>query len=281
MYVWRNWNGLRILGLTLVLLIAVAVQARAADRARIEAFLVTTGFDVALESIRLSAGTAPEMLGFDADDFGPQWTRLVRDVFDTDYMHGFAIDILEETLSEDLLTHASDFYASSLGQRLVKAENTSHMLETEGLKTESGEAIINGLVRIGSSRVALLRRLTNASNVADNSIRAIQEVQVRFLMAAAGAGVLDLTMDEPDLREVLRQNENAVRLVLQSNALSGAAYTYQAFSDDEIEAYAKALEAPKMREVYALLNAVQFEIMADRFEAIAVRLKGLQPSQDL
>ena len=63
--------------------------------------------------------------------------------------------------------------------------------------------------------------------------------------------------------------------------MAGSAYTYQAFSDDEVLTYAQALEDPKMQKVYALMNAVQYEIMANRYEAVAQRLAGMQPSQDL
>ena len=45
--------------------------------------------------------------------------------------------------------------------------------------------------------------------------------------------------------------------------------------------YAEALEHPKMQQVYALMNAVQYEIMANRFEEVAARLSSMQPSQDL
>lgn len=270
----------------LVLLVAAwfaiaATAGQAADRAKLEAFLETTGFDVALESIRLSADSAPAMLGLEADDFGSEWSRLVREVFDTDLMREMGLEILGETLSDELLTHAADFYATDFGQRLVKAENASHMIEDDTLKSESGEAIIAGLVRIGSPRVALLRRLNSASNVEDSSIRAIQEVRIRFLMAAANAGVVELRMDETDLREALKTNEDALRLSIQSNALSGAAYTYQAFSDAEVETYAEALEAPEMQQVYQLMNAVQYEIMANRYEAVAERMRSMRPSQDL
>ena len=49
---------------------APTVQAQAADPQEVEAFLEVTGFDVALESIRLSADAAPQMLGLQAQDFG-------------------------------------------------------------------------------------------------------------------------------------------------------------------------------------------------------------------
>ena len=255
--------------------------AAAADPARLEAFLEVTGFDVALESIRLSADSAPQMLGLQAEDFGSEWSRLVQEVFDTDIMLDMAKQILGETLSDELLAHAADFYASDLGKRLVAVENRSHMKEDDALKTESGEAILEALRGIDSPRVQLLQRLVNASGSEDNAIRAIQEVQVRFLMAAAGAGVIELRMDEPDLREALKAQEGEIRTSIRANALTNSAYTYQAFTNDEVETYAAALEHPQMQEVYALMNAVQYEIMANRFEAVAVRLSTMQPSQDL
>ncbi|WP_299827665.1 DUF2059 domain-containing protein [uncultured Roseobacter sp.] len=259
----------------------LAGQARTADLDRLEAFLEVTGFDVALESIKLTAETAPNMIGLEADDFGSEWTRLVEDVFDTDQMHAMALDILSQTLSDELLAHAVDFYASDLGQRLVVAENASHMKEDEELKSESGEAIVAGLVQIGSPRLEELKRLNKATGSEDASIRAIQEVQVRFLMAAAAAGVIELRMEEADLRESLKSQEGEMRRSMQISALSGSAYTYQAFSDADVTAYADALENPKMQRVYELMNAVQFEIMANRYEAVADRMSALQPSQDL
>lgn len=260
---------------------SVVQPARAADSLRLNAFLEVTGFDVALESIRLGADSAPQMLGLQAQDFGSEWQRLVREVFATEIMLDMARDILGATLEDDLLTHAADFYASELGQRLVKVENNSHMEEDDDLKSESGEEIVAALVRIGSPRVGILNRLNAASDTEDNAIRAIQEVQVRFLMAAAGAGVIELQMEEPDLREALRAQEGEMRASIKSNALANAAFTYQAFSDAEITSYAAALEHPKMQAVYALMNAVQYEIMANRYEAVAARLSGMQPSQDL
>ncbi|MEM1076548.1 MAG: DUF2059 domain-containing protein [Pseudomonadota bacterium] len=260
----------------------VLVGAAAAQTSdRLEAFLEATGFDVALESLRLTAESAPAMLGLEADDFGLQWTALVEEVFETEEMHDMAIEILSETLDDDLLTHAVDFYMSDLGQRLVVAENASHMHEDETLKSESGEAIVSGLVRIGSPRVEELKRMNAAVGSVDMTIRAIHEVQLRFLLAASDAGVIELRMEEDDLRESLLSNEGDLRRSLQVSGLSSSAYTYQAFSDEEISAYADALEHPKMRRVYELMNAVQWDIMANRYEQVALGLSKLRPSQEL
>lgn len=274
-------RALRSVFLAGVICLVMPVLAMAADRAKLEEFLEVTGFDVALESIALSAESAPQMLGMNAADFGSEWTRLTRRVFETQIMHDLALDILTETLSDDLLTHASDFYATDLGQRLVVAENAAHMSEDDTLKAESGAAIVAGLERLGSARLDYLERMTKASDSAGTGMRAIREVQVRFLMAAAGAGVIDLQLEEPDLREMLNSNEDELRAELAENAIRAAAYTYQAFSDDEVLAYTEALEHPKMRQVYDLMNAVQFEVMANRFEALAHAMSGLQPSQEL
>jgi hypothetical protein len=255
--------------------------ATAAEETKVDAFLNVTGFDVSLDSIRLSAQSAPMMLGMDADDFGYQWTLIANDVFASEGLRGMALDMLSQALSDDLLEHAADFYASELGKRLVKAENASHLYDDNEFKSESGEAIIDGLIRIGSPRVELLKRMNAASDTAGTSIRAIQEIQVRFLLAAAGAGVIELRLEEADLREMMRNDEPELRLSLQASGLAGAAYTYQAFSDAEVEEYTVALENYKMQKVYDIMNAVQFSIMADRFEELAVRMATLQPSEDL
>ncbi|MCE8511574.1 DUF2059 domain-containing protein [Ruegeria pomeroyi] len=266
--------GFLLLGLVL------AQPLRAADRARIEAFLVTTGFDVALDSIAQASASAPGMLGLEAESFGSQWTTLTREVFDTKGMRVQALDILEQTLSDAALDHAVEFYASDLGQRLVVAENDAHMADDD-LKEEAGEAIVSELVRHGSGRVESLKRMNRAIDSSGTALRALQEIQLRFLLAASAAGVIDLQMEVDDLRELLRGNETEMRNALQLSALASAAYTYQAFSDDEVDAYTEALEQPLMQEVYELLNAVQYSIMADRFEVLAVRMAELQPVQEL
>ncbi|MEM9870257.1 MAG: DUF2059 domain-containing protein [Pseudomonadota bacterium] len=277
-------RALRFVSVSLVFALALALAPRvaeAADRAKLEAFLEVTGFDVALESIRLSASSAPEMLGLQAEDFGSEWTRLTAEVFDTDVMHDLALNILEKTLSDELLTHAADFYATDLGKRLVVAENASHLKEEDDVKSESGAAIIAGLTTLDSPRLTYLERMNAASDSAGVAVRAIQEIQVRFLMAAAGAGVIELQMEEGDLRELLSNDKEILEESIAEGAMTGAAYTYQSFSDDEVLSYVEALEHPKMREVYNLMNAVQYEIMANRFEALAVEMQDLQPSQEL
>ncbi|SFF10661.1 hypothetical protein SAMN04488523_11857 [Sulfitobacter brevis] len=274
----------QIFALTVASLLSLAAfpqQPRAENLPRLEEFLEVTGFDVALDSIRLSADTAPQMLGLETQAFGSEWSRLVKEVFAPEILHDMALEILDNTLSDELLSHATAFYNSDLGKRLVAVENKSHMVEEDGLKSESGDQIIEGLTGIESPRIAILQRLNGASDVEDSSVNAIQEVQVRFLMAAAAAGVIDLQMDEPDLREAIKGQQEEMRTSIRASALANAAYTYQAFSDSEVAAYAEALEDPKMQKVYALMNAVQYEIMANRFEAIAVRLSAMQPSQEL
>ncbi len=265
-------------------LIAVAAMAQsssAASRDRIEAFLTTTGFDVALESIALTSASAPKMLGIDPEGFGSDWTRLAEEVFDLKDMHEIAVSILEQTLSDDSLNHAVEFYASDLGQRLVEAENASHLYEDEDDKQKQGQEIISELVKDGSHRVETLKRMNRAVDSSGTALRALQEVQLRFLLAASASGVIDLQFSADELREMLRRNESGMRQAMQLSALAGAAYTYQDFSDEDVEAYTKALEHPQMQEVYELLNAIQYEIMAMKFEILAARMAELHPAQDI
>lgn len=270
-----------ILILPVLAVMATAPVAVAANRDRIEAFLITTGFDVALESIAQASASAPQMLGIDPEGFGSDWARLTEEVFDTGQMHETAVSILEETLSDEALTHAVTFYASDLGQRLVVAENAAHLNEDDTAKQQQGQKIVSELIKDGSSRVESLKRMNRAVDASGNSLRALQEIQVRFLLAASASGVIDLQLDGDELREMMRRNEADMRRSLQLSALAGAAYTYRDFSDEDVDAYVDALEQPLMQEVYELLNAIQYEIMAMRFEVLAARMAELRPAQDI
>ena len=269
------------LAVALILLVCLVAPARAADRDRIAAFLQVTGFDVALDSIAFSAGAAPKMLGVDPGLFGSEWTRLSKQVFDTGRMYEMGLELLEPTLSDAALTHAVEFYASDLGQRLVAAENRAHQIEDDTLKQTEGAQILSELRDSNPDRVTLLERMNGAIDAAGTSLRALQEIQFRFLMAAAAAGVVDLRADADELRALLKQNEEEMRAAIRASALAGAAYTYREFSDADLAAYTEALEQPLMQEVYELLNAVQYEIMANRFELLAARMAELRPGQDI
>ena len=265
----------------LAALVLIPLQVVAANRDRVEAFLTTTGFDVALESIALASGSAPQMLGIDPDGFGSDWTRLTEEVFDTEDMHETAVTILEQTLSDEALGHAVEFYASDLGQRLVEAENASHMIDDDEAKQLEGQEIVAGLIQDGSQRVESLKRMNRAIDSTGTALRALQEIQLRFLLAASASGVIDLQLGADELRQMMKRNETAMRQSLQLSALAGAAYTYQDFSDSDVDAYVEALEQPLMQEVYELLNAIQYEIMAMKFEILAARMADLHPAQDI
>ena len=265
-------------------LLAIALAAsptEAASRDRIETFLTTTGFDVALESIALASASALRMLGIDPDDFGLDWVRLTEEVFNTEEMHETAVSILEQTLSDEALDHAVSFYASDLGQRLVVAENAAHLDDDDITGQQQGQEIVSELIKDGSARVESLKRMNRAVDASGTSLRALQEIQVRFLLAASASGVIELKLNGDELREMMRRNEGYMRRSLRISALAGAAYTYKDFSDSDVEAYVEALEQPLMQEVYELLNAIQYEIMAMRFEVLAARMVELRPARDI
>lgn len=262
-----------------VLVLVPPVQA--AERGKIIAFLEVTGFDVALDSIALSASDAPSMLGLSASDFGKEWTRLSESVFDQQEMRDLALEILVETLDDEALGHAAGFYASDLGQRLVAAENAAHMIEEDDVKQVAGQRIISDLVKDGSGRIALLNRMGQAIDAAGNGVKSVQQIQFRFLMAASAAGIIELQLDAEGLRALQKSQEGEIRMAMQAANLAASAYVYQDFSDAEIETYVEALEAPLMQKVYELLNAVQFEITANRFEELAYRMQELGQGEDI
>lgn len=271
-------NGLFAAAIAVV--IALPAKTAAADRDQVKAFLEITGFDVALDSIAQSAGDAPKILGADAGDFGLAWESLTAEVFDTQKMRDTALDILEQTLSAEALFFAAEFYASDLGQRLVAVENASHMDE-DGGALEAGERIVSKLVEEGDPRVALYRDMNVAIGGTETALRAVQEIQFRFLMAASAAGVIEMRIDADGLRALMKAQEGEMRREMAASSLAQSAYIYRDFTIEEVEAYVEALEHPLMQEVYELLNAIQYEIQANRFEELAHRMSDLQPVQEL
>lgn len=262
--------------------ISLSAQSdRASDPSRLNAFLSVTGFDTALDSIALSAADAPMMLGREASEFGTDWTRTVEDVFDTDLMRNMALGILERALSDDMMNHAVEFYASDLGQRLVAVENAAHMADDGEVSRADGGRIVADLVRDGAPRLELLQRMGPAIDPQDNSVRAVEEIQIRFLLSASAAGVVEMGLDESSLRTVMEEQRGALRLAMREAGMAHSAYVYRSFDDDELEQYVEALEHPDMQRVYELMNAIQYEIMANRFEVLALRIADLHPGEEL
>ncbi|WP_407493315.1 DUF2059 domain-containing protein [Pseudooceanicola sp. MF1-13] len=265
---------------TLLAVLALATQLWAADRDKVRAFLTVTGFDVALESIKLSAEDAPRMLGLQAEDFGAAWTLMAGDVFNVKDMQADAMDILSQTLSDEALAHAADFYATDLGQRLVEAENESHLRDRAD-KRDQGAELLEEAKQEDPERVIAIQRMMDAIGSEDQSLRAANELEIRFLMAAARAGVIELRLDEEGIRAAQAEQAEEIKQNMRASGMESSAATYRDFTTEEIETYAEALEQPLMQEVYELMNAVQFEIMANRFEEVATRLAEMGPGQEL
>ena len=258
-----------------------ATQVGPAEQVSIEDFLYTTGFDVALDSIAHSAESAPAMIGLDARSFGLSWETVADEVFDPAGIRDMAVRMLRETLSVEALDHANSFYASDLGKKLVRAENASHDIEDGDVTLEAGSRIIAQMVQDSDPKIEVFRRMTQAVSDSDDTLRAVQTIQVRFLNAASDAGIINLQMDPETLAEAMREQEPFLRISISEGALASNAYTYQGFSLDELNAYVDALEHPLMQEVYSLLNSIQYEIQANRYEALAYRLTELTPNADL
>ena len=262
------------------LLFLMVMPAKAADRTKIAQFIAVTGFDVALESMRLSARDAPTMLGLDADDFGLSWSRLADRIFEPEALKNDALEILDNALTDDVLAHVSQFYGSKLGQRLVTAENESHGLEFEDREAE-GARLAQALSARGSPQPQYYLDMAESIGYVGATIKAYREVQVRFLMAASLAGLIDQRFDEVELRAMLAQQDDEVRRAMAENLIVANAFTYRDFTDSEIEIYRDALAMPQMMEVYELMNAIHFTIMADRFERMALEMVNLTRTQEL
>jgi len=263
-----------------LLAIVPALSAQAADRAKLRAFLEITGFDVAITSMQQGAMAGPGMAGAAPDEFGAQWVRLAEKIFDPDEMLNRSLDMLEAVMPDDLVDHGAAFYASDLGQRLVAVENESHMVAS-AVKDAEAARILDALSSEGSARIDQYRAMNNAIGGVESNLRAVIEIQVRYLMAAMNAGSVDFEMSEADLRGIFQSQAPQLRQGIEINGIMGGAYAYRDISDADVTAYVAALENPKMRQVYEILNAVQFEIMAERYERLATALADLSPQQDI
>lgn len=263
-----------------ILLTALSVPAQGADRDKLRAFLKVTGFDVAIESMQQGAMAGPALAGDDPNAFGSEWVRLAEGIFDPASMVERALDMMQAVMPDDLVDHGAAFYASALGQRLVETENKAHMTPDD-IKFAEAEEIVAKLVEEGSARIEQYRRMGTAIGGADQAVRSTVEIQLRYLMAAMAAGASDLDMSEEDLRGLLMEQSGSIRQNVEIYSILGAAFTYKDFTDDEVEAYVEALEDPAMQQVYEILNAIQFEIMAERYEELAGALAGLSPQQDI
>lgn len=263
-----------------LLIISAVVPSSAADRNAIETFMKVTGFDVSLESMRVSASDAPAMLGLDAADFGVSWKRIADELFEPESLKNDAVGILQQALSENVLVHASEFYASELGIRLVKAENLSHFEDSDQKKID-GELILTELLDRSSPQPQYFREMADSIGALESGIRSFREVQVRFIMAAMGAGLIDRQIDEADLRSMLAQQDAEIKTNMLQSLIIANSYTYRNFTDLEIAQYRDALATDEMKEVYELMNAIHFALMADRYEQMALKMVKLHPLQEL
>lgn len=272
--------GARALLFAASLLLAATGAKADADAERLEAFLEVTGFDVALESMRVGATNAPQILGMEAQDFGLQWTALADQVFEPEAIRKDAKQLLSQALSDEMLAHAAGFYASDLGARLVAVENAAHSAEDNADDYARGEALVAEMVSEGSARLGFLKRMNHAIDPENIGIQAAQEVQIRFLLAASDAGVIN-RIDEATLRSLMEEQAAEMAVEIEASSFAGAARIYEGFSDADVEAYAEALEDPTMQKVYELMNGVQYALMADRYEKLALRMAELSPGEEL
>ncbi len=251
-----------------------------ADRGKLRAFLEITGFDVAIASLQKGAMAGPGLAGEAPNDFGNEWVRLAEEIFAPDEMIERALDMMEAIMPEHLVDHGAAFYASDLGQRLVVIENAAHMTPDE-VKFPKAEKIVAALVEQNSPRLAQYRAMMDAIGGVENTVRSVIEIQVRYYLAAMAAGTVELDLSEADLRGLMQAQAEQIGESVQVYALLGAAFTYRDLSDADLAAYVEALQHPDMQQVYEILNAIQFEVMAERYERLATALAGLSPQQDI
>ena len=266
-------------GLVALIVAGTALAATAADRDELRRFLEVTGFDVAIVSMQQGAMAGPGLAGDAPDAFGDQWVKLAEEVFDPDLMLERALDMMEAVMPDELVAHGMEFYGSDLGARLAQAENESHMTPDDE-RYATGDRLLAEMLEDNPGRAEDLRAMANAVGGVDNSVRAVIEIQVRYMMAASAQDA-EAAWSEAELRALLAEQVPEMRTNIEVFSLLGSVYAYRDFTDEEVAAYLAALRHPLMQQVYEVLNAVQYEVMAERYEALAARLDELSPQQDI
>jgi hypothetical protein len=190
------------------------------------------------------------------------------------------LDMMEAILPDDLLDYGLDFYSSDLGQRLVTAENEAQAISDEE-RHAAGEQILTGLMQDNPDRVEDYRAMMEAIGGVEAGLRAVTEIQVRYLLAAMAAGSVEIEMSEEELRAAIAEQAPQMRENLAIYSLLSAAFTYRDMSDEDVQAYRAALEEAEMRQIYEILNGIQYEVMAGRYEVLAAGLADLTPQQEL
>lgn len=252
----------------------------AADRETSREFLEVTGFDVAITALQQGAMNGPGIAGSDPDAFGSEWVRLAREIFEPEAMIDETLDMMEAIMPQDLVDHGIAFYGSPLGQKLVAAENAAQTADPDAQYAE-GELIVTRLADENPARLNEYRLMADAIGGVDSSVRAVIELQVRYLTSAMAAGASDIQYSEEELRAILKGQEPQLRDSIQSSGVLASAYVYRDFTDEEVVEYREALEEPEMMQVYEILNGIQYEIMGDRYGKLAARLSDLAPQQDI
>ncbi|WP_298491759.1 hypothetical protein [uncultured Maritimibacter sp.] len=252
----------------------------AADRDSSREFLEVTGFDVAITALQQGAMNGPGIAGSDPDAFGSEWVRLAREVFEPEAMIDETLDMMEAIMPQDLVDHGIAFYGRPLGQKLVAAENAAQTADPD-VQYAEGELIVTRLADENPARLNEYRLMADAIGGVDSSVRAVIELQVRYLTSAMAAGASDIQYSADELRAILEQQEPQLRDAIQSSGVLASAYVYREFTDEEVVAYREALEEPEMMQVYEILNGIQYEIMGDRYGKLAARLSDLAPQQDI
>jgi Uncharacterized protein conserved in bacteria (DUF2059) len=273
-------SALRHAALAVVLLGLAPAAFAAADRGKLSAFVAVTGYDVVIDSLQQGAMAGPGMVGDAPATFGRQYTELAEKIFDPAEMNARALDILAAVMPDALVDAGADFYASDLGQRLVAVENAAHMADGK-TKFAEGQTIVADLVAHDPDRLELLKAMSGAIGSEETGRKAIVEIQLRFMLAAMAAGAMPQGPSEDELRALLDGQARANAARTEMFEMISNAYTYRDISDADVAAYVAALKTPELRQVYEILNATQYQVMIERYEALGARLGGLKPQKDL
>jgi len=175
--------------------------------------------------------------------FSGGYEKLFNQLVEPDAIYAGVIAEVSQVLTEAEGEFLIAWYESNLGNRLARAEEFASSPEGMAEMQVMSEKIVADV-----SRMEMASRLAEASGVIDKGMKTQNSIMLAIQVAASKL----LSPNEPIVIETLRQalNEQQPRIALyvEQSILTGLAYTFRDFNEDELSAYIEMLKQPAMQK---------------------------------
>jgi hypothetical protein len=241
--------------------------------------LRSAGFGDVFLAFGQSVAGSPRLQGVTDERFLRAWERGAARAFSARTLNDELASRLGSTLDAGELTGIADFLASPLGRRVAALEHATQTVPA----SEQLDVLAKGQVlywRISDMRRAQFEELMRLSG-AEVSFSLLAEslrAAAVGLHMARDTGDLEVPWEEIDAGVDSQLSGMKDRLLEATRATF--AYTYDALSDGEIEAYLVFLRAPAAQKFYSTATLVVGDIIRRTMialgQSVAARLNAIQ-----